>query len=78
MNDVTEDNLTPAARAERKRQAQRRGQPVFAAVRFTGDEDVMKKKKLRVVDILKEHGKTREETLIDAFEALVKVNKYTC
>ena len=78
MSDETEDNLTPAERAEKKRQEKRRGQPVFAAVRFTGDEDAMKKKKQRVVDILAQHGKTREEALIDAFEALAITNKYTC
>jgi hypothetical protein len=58
-------------RAERKRQEKRKGQPTFAAIRFSNSADATTKdKKSFVESVIARHGGTREAALLAAFRAL--------
>jgi hypothetical protein len=58
-------------RAELKRAQKRKGQPTFAAIRFSDSADATAKdKKSFVESVIASHGGTREAALLAAFKAL--------
>lgn len=68
MTEQTE--ITPAQRAELKRQEKRKGKPQFSAIRFTDSEQSAEDKKTFIESVIESHGGTREAALLAAFKAL--------
>lgn len=68
---MTDDTtLTPAQRAELKRQEKRKGKPTFSAIRFSDGERSAEDKKSFVESVIASHGGAREAALLAAFKAL--------
>lgn len=72
---MTDTTLTPAQRAELKRQEKRRGKPTFSAIRFSDSEQSAEDKKAFIESVITSHGGTREAALLAAFKALEKTLK---
>ena len=62
--------ITPAQRAELKRQEKRKGKPTFSAIRFSDSEQPAEEKKAFIESVIASHGGTREAALLAAFKAL--------